>query len=109
MIRKLRYETIEAGNGKEALVQLKSHPDIGLILLDWNMPEMNGMELLDALNAKGKTIRKPLIIIVSTESEREKILHAVEKGADEYIMKPFTKEILLEKLAILGIENDTGV
>lgn len=108
MLRKLRHETIEAANGKEALALLKAHSDTGLVLLDWNMPEMNGMELLDALRKKSQSVRKPLIMVVSTESEREKIMQAVQKGADEYIMKPFTEEILSEKLRILGIENDDG-
>lgn len=106
MVRKMRHETIEAANGKEALAQLETHPDVGLILLDWNMPEMDGMELLDAIREKRGSLRKPLIIVVSTESEREKIMQAVQRGADEYIMKPFTKEILLEKLALLGIDYD---
>lgn len=108
MLRKLRHETIEAANGKEALALLKAHSDTGLVLLDWNMPKMNGMELLDALRKKSPSVRKPLIMVVSTESEREKIMQAVQKGADEYIMKPFTEEILSEKLKILGIENDDG-
>lgn len=109
MLLSMRYETVEAGNGREALDQLKLHPNVGLILLDWNMPEMDGMEMLDALRAKGGARRKPPIIVVSTEAQREKILEAVQRGADEYIMKPFTKEILSEKLAILGIDDDEGI
>lgn len=102
MLRKMEHQVIEAGNGKEALEQLSIQPDVGLILLDWNMPEMNGMQLLDALGAN-RSAKRPHIIIVSTECEVEKIVEAMERGADEYIMKPFTKEILEEKLSILGI------
>ncbi len=102
MIKKMGHSVTEAVNGKEALEQLNVHPDIGLILLDWNMPEMDGMQLLDALGAK-RSKSRPRIIIVSTECEMGKIVQAMERGADEYIMKPFTKEILEEKLSILGI------
>lgn len=66
------------------------------------MPEMDGMQLLDALGVK-RLNKRPRIIIVSTECEMGKIVQAMERGADEYIMKPFTQEILEEKLSILGI------
>ncbi|MCG3117635.1 MAG: response regulator [Candidatus Manganitrophus sp. SA1] len=102
MLKKMGHSVTEAVNGKEALKQLNVQSDIGLILLDWNMPEMDGMQLLDALGAKGSKSR-PRIIIVSTECEMGKIVQAMERGADEYIMKPFTQEILEEKLSILGI------
>ncbi|WDT75359.1 MAG: response regulator [Candidatus Manganitrophus sp.] len=105
MIKKMGHSVTEAVNGKEALEQLNVHPDIGLILLDWNMPEMDGMQLLDALGVK-RLNKRPRIIIVSTECEAEKIVQAMERGADEYIMKPFTQEILEEKLSILGIAHD---
>lgn len=102
MLKKMGHSAIEAVNGKAALEHLNAHPDIGLILLDWNMPEMDGMQLLDALGAK-RPDKRPRIIIVSTECEVGKIVQAMERGADEYIMKPFTSEILEEKLSILGI------
>lgn len=102
MIKKMGHSVTEAVNGREALDQLNVHPDIELILLDWNMPEMDGMQLLDALGVK-RLNKRPRIIIVSTECEMGKIVQAMERGADEYIMKPFTQEILEEKLSILGI------
>lgn len=109
MILKMEHQALEAGNGKEALAQLKTHPDIGLILLDWNMPEMDGMQLLDALGAKVKSAKRPRVVIVSTECEMGKIVQAMDRGADEYIMKPFTKEILEEKLSLLGIAHGGDV
>ncbi len=108
MLDEMGHQVIEAGNGKEALESINRHPDVGLILLDWNMPEMDGMQLLDALGAK-KLKKRPRIIIVSTECEMEKIVQAMERGADEYIMKPFTKEILEEKLSLLGIARGRDV
>ncbi len=105
MFREMGHETIEAADGKEALAQLQAGSGIGLIMLDWNMPNMDGMQLLEALESEGTSIQKPIVVLVSTENQMEKILHAISKGASEYIMKPFTREILEEKLAILGIKS----
>ena len=106
MIRQMGHEIFEAGDGEQALSQMESHPDIGLVMLDWNMPEMDGLETLEALNARDTSFTRPMVVMVTTENEMGKIVEAMSKGANEYIMKPFTKEILEEKLAILGI---TGV
>lgn len=105
MFQEMGHEAFEAADGKEALSQLKADAGIGLMMLDWNMPTMDGMQLLEALQSKEGSIQKPTVILVSTENQMEKIVYALSKGADEYIMKPFTKEILEEKLAILGIES----
>jgi two-component system chemotaxis response regulator CheY len=104
MLGEMGFETVEAADGKEALKQLDAHSDLGLIVTDWNMPEMNGIELLDALGKRKFLSKKPTIVMITTESEFDKITQAMAKGANEYIMKPFTKEILSEKLAILGIK-----
>jgi two-component system chemotaxis response regulator CheY len=109
MLTELGHETVEAGHGKEALVQLDAHPDIGLIMLDWNMPEMTGIELLDALKLRKNEASTPTVIMATTENEMSKIVQALAKGANEYIMKPFSKEILTEKLEILGIKGGTNV
>ena len=101
MLSEMGHDTVEAAHGIEALSQLDTQGDIGLIMLDWNMPEMNGIELLDALRKRGG--KRPTVIMVTTENEVDRIVKALAKGANEYIMKPFTKEILEEKLAILGI------
>ena len=103
MLQDMGHETIEAVHGKEALAQLEAHPDIGLITLDWNMPEMNGIELLTVLMERNQ--ERPNVMMVTRENEMDKIASALTKGAHEYIMKPFTKEILEEKLAILGIKS----
>lgn len=109
MLTEMGHETFEAVNGKDALVKLNTHADIGLMMLDWNMPEMNGVELLDAIKSSPGSARRPIIIMVTTESQMERIVVALAKGANEYIMKPFTREILEEKLAILGIESSSHV
>lgn len=109
MLVSMGHEPLEACHGKEALERINQHNDIGLILLDWNMPEMNGIELLEALKLRNDMNPKPTIVMVTTENEMEKIVRAMTKGANEYIMKPFTKEILQEKLALLGIKGEANV
>ena len=105
MLLEMGHETLEAENGKEALNQLETHPDIGLMLTDWNMPEMDGIQLLEAIQGRDGSFPKPVTIMVTTENEESKIAQALFKGAHEYIMKPFTREILIEKLEILGIQT----
>jgi len=108
MLRKMGHDIVEAEHGKEALVKLKAHPDIGLLMLDWNMPEMNGIELLEVLKKNRGDGPRPTIVMCTTENEMSKIVQAMTKGANEYIMKPFTKEILEEKLGLLGIHGETN-
>ena len=99
----LGYEVREAANGREAL-QLLDAPDnsIGLMLADWNMPEMNGLELVKQLRQK-PALSSLVVVMVTTETELDQMSAALEAGANEYIMKPFTKEILVEKLQMAGI------
>lgn len=108
MLVEMKHEVLEAENGQEAIRQLETHPDIGLMLTDWNMPVMTGIELLEALRQKGETFPKPVIVMVTTENEESKISRALLNGAHEYIMKPFSKEILEEKLELLGIQKGTS-
>ena len=105
MLLEMGHQVLEAENGQEALLQLETNPDIGLMLTDWNMPVMSGIELLEALRKKEESFPKPVIVMVTTENEESKIARALVTGAHEYIMKPFSKEILEEKLEILGIQK----
>lgn len=106
MLTKMGHEIFEAEHGKAALVQLKAHPDIGCLMLDWNMPEMDGMELLEEMKEHRGEGPRPTIVMCTTENEMSKIVQAMAKGANEYIMKPFTEEILKEKLELLGIHGE---
>ena len=102
IVREIGFETFEAANGREGLAQLKSHGDVELILVDWNMPEMNGIEFLQAVRAQpGSSAFK--MLMVTTASDLVHINTALEAGANEYLMKPFTKEAMVSKLQILGI------
>ena len=102
MLKGLGYESVQAANGLLALDELAKNPDVTLALVDWNMPVMSGLEFVQ--NARKSSDPAQLkIVMVTTETEMHQVTKALEAGVDEYIMKPFTKEIFEEKLAILGI------
>jgi two-component system, chemotaxis family, chemotaxis protein CheY len=96
----LDYNVLEAEDGSLALEQcLKEMPD--LIMLDWHMPVMNGLEFLVALRATpGGTT--PVVIFCTTETEFSRIQQAILAGANEYVMKPFDEDIIRGKLQQLG-------
>ncbi len=91
----------EAADGRAGLELLRGDLSFDLALVDWNMPVMNGLEMLRRLRADG--YRDLKVMIVTTEAENESIVRALEAGADEYLMKPFDDEALNEKLAMLGL------
>ena len=99
----LGFEVREAGNGREALDQIWNddlQPDVALI--DWNMPEMNGLEFVIAVR-KQKHLRQMTLMMVTTESEHSQIVRALAAGAHEYVIKPFTADAIVDKLAYLGL------
>ena len=98
----------EAENGRDALEQLKKLGFVDLTLLDWNMPIMNGYELLCEVrkNPEWKDMR---VMLVTTETEASQILRALDAGADEYLIKPFVKEALREKLNVMGLLDGADV
>jgi two-component system chemotaxis response regulator CheY len=103
MLRQLGYDVQEAGNGKEGLVALeKNGGDIAVILVDWNMPEMNGYEFVQAVRGN-KNFDSIRLVMVTAETDISRVSQALEAGANEYVMKPFTKEAIHEKLQMLGV------
>ena len=94
-------ECEEAADGQAAMDLVKSRPPFELALVDWNMPVMNGLDMLKQLRADGYLGIK--VMMVTTEAENDYILRALDAGADEYLMKPFDDEALTEKLAMLGL------
>ena len=98
-------ECEEAGDGQAGLDQLHAQFETGapfdLALVDWNMPVMDGLEMLKRLRAEGFSAIK--VMMVTTEAENDFIVRALDAGADEYLMKPFDDEALCEKLAMLGL------
>ena len=93
---------LEAGDGAEAILRLKEAGRVDLALVDWNMPRMNGLEFVTALR-EDHAFDGVRVMMVTTESEITQVARALEAGANEYVMKPFTPEILRDKLGILGL------
>jgi len=95
-----QYPLVYALDGRQALDRLQEHADIDLVLLDINMPNMNGLEFLAEVRSNGA--RKDLaVIIISTEGREEDTQRGLEAGASAYIKKPFHSEDILEKIAQL--------
>jgi len=105
MLEERGIECLEAGDGRAGLdvlhTQLTEGRPLDLALVDWNMPVMDGLEMLKQLRADGFSSMK--VMMVTTEAENDFILRALDAGADEYLMKPFDDEALCEKLAMLGL------
>ena len=98
LVKKLGHETVEAGHGREALERLAEGP-VDVALVDWNMPLMNGLELVQAVRATPSLSNLPLLMVTS-ETELERVVAALQAGADEYLMKPFTDQELASKIAL---------
>jgi two-component system, chemotaxis family, chemotaxis protein CheY len=102
-LREVGYDVREAGNGREALAVVAAEKaSLRLVLTDWNMPEMNGLELLKCLRSDPE-LASLVVIMITTETEMERITEALDAGANEYVMKPFDKEILFQKLGLAGL------
>ena len=103
VLKELGYEVRQAANGREALNQIAADKgELRLVLADWNMPEVDGLELVKRLR-QDPALAGLAVIMVTTETELGQMAAALEAGANEYVMKPFTKEILREKLALAGL------
>jgi len=104
-LQDLGFEVHEAASGLDALVMAPKLEGLRLILLDWNMPEMDGRVLLQRLRDDPEFADIP-VMMVTTESEMEQVEVALQAGASEYLMKPFDRQALLEKLLLLGFDID---
>jgi two-component system chemotaxis response regulator CheY len=102
MLNEVGLDVVEATDGVDALRRLKEIGQADVLLVDWNMPEMNGYELLCTLRRDPQYSDVPLMMVTS-ETELAQMAKALEAGANEYVMKPFTKEVITEKLTLLGI------
>ncbi len=102
-VEAMGYSFLEASDGQEALEVLgREYKQISLILLDWNMPGMNGMEFLNIVKADNRYKGIP-VMMVTTESEKASIVKAIQSGVTNYMLKPFTEEDLQKKImACLG-------
>ena len=105
IMNEVGFEVSEAGDGSEALKRLKELDGVDLMLVDWNMPVMDGLEFVRAVREDQSYDEVP-VMMVTTEDGMDKIVEALEAGANEYVMKPFTSETIIEKLEILGIATE---
>ncbi|HKY76652.1 MAG TPA: response regulator [Acidimicrobiia bacterium] len=105
LLKDIGFAVDEAGDGSEALDRLRerlSVEPVQLALVDWNMPEMSGIELVEAVRAD-PAFAALRIVMVTTETELSQVTRALEAGADEYLMKPFTRDDVIGKLELLGL------
>ena len=102
-LNKLGYEVCTASNGREALALIEEQaPQLKVVIVDWNMPEVNGLEFTQRIRCLPAYSDVPLMM-VTTETEVDQMVKALEAGANEYVMKPFTEEIIADKLRLLGV------
>jgi two-component system, chemotaxis family, chemotaxis protein CheY len=88
-------DCVEAGDGLEGLTALAANPQFDLILVDWNMPNMDGLSFVKRFREKDKGTP---VIMVTTEAEKQRIVEAIKAGVNNYVIKPFTPDSLLERV-----------
>ena len=104
MLTELGFEVTQANDGKQAMDKLVPGEKFDLALVDWNMPVMNGLEFVQSVRSSATSAEQvSKIMMVTTETEMTQVVRAIEAGADEYVMKPFTKAVIEDKLQILGL------
>ena len=101
ILETLDFQVDEAGDGREALDRC-AHAVPDVVLLDWNMPVMSGIEFLRELRGSDVTPR-PKVVFCTTENGTAHIKAALDAGADEYVMKPFDRDTLASKLQFVGL------
>jgi two-component system chemotaxis response regulator CheY len=102
IMRKQGYDVIEAGDGQEALDLLNGGARPEVALVDWNMPNVDGLQFVTQVR-KVREYRQMTLMMVTTESEYGQIVRALAAGAHEYVIKPFTDDAIVEKLQLLGL------
>ena len=104
----LGFDVVQAADGVEGLAQLHAQAPLDLVLVDWNMPELDGIGFVRACRADPAVDPQPTLVMVTTEGDTGHVLTALEAGADEYAMKPFTPSVIREKLELLGVTDPAG-
>ena len=99
---KIGFDVVEAADGVEGIARLREMSQTDLVLVDWNMPNMSGVDFVRAVRTIRQYDSLPLVM-VTTNTELDQIASALEAGANEYIMKPFTQDVIQGKLELLGL------
>ncbi len=107
MLERLGFQVVVAAHGAEALIRVGQHGPPALILADWNMPYVNGLDLVKALRSD-HAYDGTRLLMVSSETESERVAEVLAAGADEYAMKPFTADVIAAKLEVLGLLGPSG-
>jgi two-component system chemotaxis response regulator CheY len=102
LLANLGFDVAQAGDGAEALAVLDAGTRPDVILVDWNMPVMDGLTFIKQVRSRDD-LRDISLMMVTTESEQGQIVRALAAGAHEYVIKPFTDDVIAEKLALLGL------
>jgi two-component system chemotaxis response regulator CheY len=107
MLAELGFEVFEAADGGEAMKAVERLGPVELVLLDWNMPYVDGLWFLRSLR-KEPAYREVLVVMATGNTDMASVQQALGEGANEYLMKPFTREHLADKLQILGFQFAEG-
>ncbi len=102
LLEGIGFEVYEAGDGQQGLDCLRDNPNPDVVLVDWNMPVMDGLQFVKAVRANAD-LEQLKLMMVTTETEPHRMAQAMISGVDEFVMKPFTSEILVDKLNLLGV------
>ena len=101
-VKELGFELIEAAHGREALERLAGAGRVDLVLIDWKLPEPEGLEFLSALRGN-QAWKETVILLLTTEAHAGQVGPALDAGANGYLTKPFTKHALRERLQLVGL------
>jgi two-component system chemotaxis response regulator CheY len=102
-LAEMGFDVVQAGNGREALACMEDGGEsFRFALVDWNMPEVTGIEFVERVRAR-PAFAGVRLVMVTTETEIEQMTRALAAGADEYVMKPFTREAIEDKLRLVGV------
>jgi two-component system chemotaxis response regulator CheY len=107
MMTDLGFDVKEAGNGVEGLDLIKKGEKPDLVLVDWNMPEMNGHEFVLAVRSQPE-FKGMRLMVVTSETQSEGVDKMFDAGVDEYVTKPFNKDTLKKKLESIGFQGGIG-
>lgn len=97
------FETVESENCADAWQILESQPRFDLALVDWNTPKMSGIDFLKKVRADTR-FQDLLVIMITGMNDMPNVKEALQQGANEYVMKPFTEDMILDKMKIVGID-----
>ncbi len=97
MLAEVGWEVVEAGDGQEALRRIDDSGPFAVAIVDWNMPVMNGLEFVEAVRST-PSLNKLKLMMMTSEAEIGRMTRALEAGADDYMMKPFSKDALIDRL-----------